>query len=110
MRISDWSSDVCSSDLIKMVWLAMHELRPEPEDRHVGRQDAPYRRQFISPGFDLRRPKWILRPRNLDAGLNLSQGDRRKVKVGILLGFQPGKHGAVGTSTDRKSTRLNSSH
>src|SRR3546814_12279199 len=66
--------------LIKMVWLAMHELRPEPEDRHVGRQDVPYRRQFISPGFDLRRPKWILRPRNLDAGLNLSQGDRRKVK------------------------------
>src|SRR3546814_13323293 len=59
--------------LIKMVWLAMHELRPEPEDRHVGRQDVPYRRQFISPGFDLRRPKWILRPRNLDAGLNLSK-------------------------------------
>src|SRR3546814_6539810 len=80
MRISDWSSDVCSSDL---------------------RQDVPYRRQFISPGFDLHRPKWILRPRNLDAGLNLSQGDRRKVKVGILLGFQPGKHGAVGTSTTK---------
>src|SRR3546814_12477160 len=39
MRISDWSSDVCSSDL--------------------------------------------------------------KVKVGILLGFQPGKHGAVGTSTTK---------
>src|SRR3546814_5057653 len=95
-----------------MVWLAMHELRPEPEDRHVGRQDVPYRRQLISPGFDLRRPKWILRPRNLDAGLNLPQGDRRTVKVGILLGFQPGKHGAVGPSTtkDRKSTRLNSSH
>src|SRR3546814_4621186 len=32
---------------------------------------------------------------------NLSQGDRRKVKVGILLGFQPGKHGAVGTSTTK---------
>src|SRR3546814_1633393 len=25
MRISDWSSDVCSSDLVYSIWLSMHE-------------------------------------------------------------------------------------
>src|SRR3546814_16577313 len=35
MRISDWSSDVCSSDLLPLRWDASHPLSRVPQDRAV---------------------------------------------------------------------------
>src|SRR3546814_943757 len=36
MRISDWSSDVCSSDLHLYIVAAVHGARRRPQDRHIG--------------------------------------------------------------------------
>src|SRR3546814_2394925 len=97
MRISDWSSDVCSSDLD-----AVHSSRAAAQDQ---RCLALASSAVVDDG------SWLLRLEcNPSGGLHhalpISAGrnDNRAVTVpDCLNGFgEPGK--------DRKSTRLNSSH
>src|SRR3546814_4688155 len=100
MRISDWSSDVCSSDLFM-----------DGEDRYgTSRDTAPF---ASSPAYLLHRlvadEPDVGDAQALGAGehfgdvLVFDQLVRPDVKLGLL--------GGVGRlQQDRKSTRLNSSH
>src|SRR3546814_5214101 len=109
MRISDWSSDVCSSDLIGHAIAASR-----PSNIHFTK------RRHINPQMDRRRRKQKS-PRSLGGFLsnfraNFAAADMSgksgfvggQIKTPIVKGQQVdalARH--VG---DRKSTRLNSSH
>src|SRR3546814_5826224 len=85
MRISDWSSDVCSSDL--------QFLGSRQRDDIIGES-------MISLGMARAQP---LDHRRVDRPVDLAQQ---------LIGEQPAAHPdlAMDAPEDRKSTRLNSSH
>src|SRR3546814_3668302 len=114
MRISDWSSDVCSSDLldlarqIEIARLGAAELaRAGVRQRarghqfddamHAGDRPHPLADFVTKPAsfFRIRRPALDEDRRRLFAAR------RRYRKRGDVAGLEPG---------DRKSTRLNSSH
>src|SRR3546814_6821737 len=97
MRISDWSSDVCSSDLpIFMRTNGVHtsivvpaasegiDWRPLLRAGHIGRPDLAG--DYLAIG-------WGREIFSADAGMGRSSSRRRAPRAG-----------------DRKSTRLNSSH
>src|SRR3546814_3060065 len=93
MRISDWSSDVCSSDLIEQLTLdrgAAH-LKDELAVRYA---------ELVYNGF------WFAPEREmLQAAIDHSQ---EKVAGTVRLKLYKGSVNVIGR--DRKSTRLNSSH
>src|SRR3546814_1866752 len=103
MRISDWSSDVCSSDLLRGVavfggllghgmHLALKVASVEERgvcDQNSGRECAPHR-YTVSPATPLRQAA---------AASGLRGGEALRLKPP-----------QTGTAGDRKSTRLNSSH
>src|SRR3546814_6389798 len=85
MRISDWSSDVCSADLIVLA------------DENHGRKSS-------APGSSVQHAVYLVNDR-LAAACKLGSTARRQ--TGILMGVHsvpPWR------AKDRKSTRLNSSH
>src|SRR3546814_1582854 len=93
MRISDWSSDVCSSDLPRV------DLGAQPVDHRLTLGQG-------RPVLDRRDGERPARPGRL---LGLA-GERRQRRLGDpRLGDQPPALEA-GVVADRKSTRLNSSH
>src|SRR3546814_10468710 len=100
MRISDWSSDVCSSDLTK----AGGEWRFTHLKGRFGDSDLAGRLTVSLPD-DRLLLKADLATQSLDI-----------IDVGPFIGYDPerlarqGKAGAIRTVGDRKSTRLNSSH
>src|SRR3546814_15681746 len=49
MRISDWSSDVCSSDLAKVTLQVLQEVQHLRLDRHVERGDRLVADQELGP-------------------------------------------------------------
>src|SRR3546814_9627336 len=97
MRMSDWSSDVCSSDLVMPPvidgppWLVMGPLDDPAmlaQDLALGGDDEPVR---------------------VDPQAHRPVGERGWHAVAIALeGDQAGRRYPLGV--DRKSTRLNSSH
>src|SRR3546814_6563317 len=100
MRISDWSSDVCSSDLPMIGWLVSQRvalLRP------------------LTPVFWWPALVWMA-----GAGLTWLVGEAAGVglfrQLGLILMLQGAVGAALGEKLvrglllDRKSTRLNSSH
>src|SRR3546814_6292173 len=100
MRISDWSSDVCSSDLIaRFARLERADLMPEPK-----------------------RPRALARhPGQAFCGGKAEQGrahvhrqqqrrQRRRARVAIGREGDGNARRAQSLDRDRKSTRLNSSH
>src|SRR3546814_10677180 len=117
MRISDWSSDVCSSDLNSNCY------SPSSIERQVQGVDAPHsvgaERGFPGDGFDA-----AIRPGEGDfnferlqwAEVALGQDDLDSVRPRAARAQRDVRHGAllvdveVGLGRDRKSTRLNSSH
>src|SRR3546814_1125085 len=95
MRISDWSSDVCSSDLLSLV--------------------TDYKASSRLKGAQRRGLSAFLAPCHLGAlfqstGCHLSvlRGDLLWLDVGHSAQFDGRHHHAA--EKDRKSTRLNSSH
>src|SRR3546814_2333446 len=113
MRISDWSSDVCSSDLHQGQGSAATQAARRHQ-RGPGSKDRLRRHQ---PGLfhQLRDP--IGRPMSSD--LNLSQEELEALRQGIADGSIASNAGVMPDgevapyafgSEDRKSTRLNSSH
>src|SRR3546814_2573004 len=128
MRISDWSSDVCSSDLLFRWLLRRFRLgrlrcfldlpqRPQEQVPHVA--DMAVQRPHAPPGGIDRRQhgdadrRWahdefILR-RDIGGVVDDDRDDRhprlhREVKGTLFEGFE------LWGQADRKSTRLNSSH
>src|SRR3546814_4352336 len=90
MRISDWSSDVCSSDLSAL-------LRSVCADREI-----------IAAIPDCRRREADAR-RGQTAGQRLRRGDAQGCQQ-PLDGCLSAAAQDLGCAQDRKSTRLNSSH
>src|SRR3546814_2544921 len=111
MRISDWSSDVCSSDLVQV------GVTPKPADlqpsipsfnRHytlsspvVGAENVGWSVNDLPPGFVLRSQ------RHGETGDHLIYSDGL---ASVSVYIEPGTGSDEKTSADRKSTRLNSSH
>src|SRR3546814_4631582 len=84
MRISDWSSDVCSSDLMPLLWGNPHFPWSGTERLYLAHLTIPGR-------FDIMGASLYGLP-------------------AVLIGFNDHFAWSHTVSTDRKSTRLNSSH
>src|SRR3546814_3520516 len=116
MRISDWSSDVCSSDLLEIARIAAPECFLRGFDHmRAGRQSLPHYRVDLgfaaeivayrefgraAAGFAYARVMGdaaAFEERKLEPALKIEEGD------GAMCEFPP-------DNADRKSTRLNSSH
>src|SRR3546814_1109564 len=97
MRISDWSSDVCSSDLAALAHLGGGEGGPDAaDDGAKDFEQGPDRRDAYGARAD-------------EARLHAEGGadDLRKLRA---RRERRGEIGHQPTQLDRKSTRLNSSH
>src|SRR3546814_1085155 len=105
MRISDWSSDVCSSDLLLLpVWnkLPQDDVRVWRIDDAagtsiLGRIVMPAALEKLETAF------------GLESSIKLTPAELIEAARGGDGTLIPGLHGARLVS-DRKSTRLNSSH
>src|SRR3546814_2638203 len=100
MRISDWSSDVCSSDLAALARLAGQYAFDIADAEHL--PGAEYRGEEFS-----RRLGRVDRGGRIEAIVAIAAGRRRG------LAEMPEQDRAAaprGLDQDRKSTRLNSSH
>src|SRR3546814_5403190 len=102
MRISDWSSDVCSSDLLPGV-----DSTNAPSNTALSINAGSARAKgvevdgIVSPTSALR------------FAFGLSYLEQKYIKLeapAILAPFFQGAEGFTGSPKDRKSTRLNSSH
>src|SRR3546814_2618271 len=82
MRISDWSSDVCSSDLLD---------RPRGRHPHLRSLDPPAAAEFEPFLVDVQAPV-------------------AKARLRPVLGLAHRRRIGEPRTEDRKSTRLNSSH
>src|SRR3546814_4639383 len=109
MRISDWSSDVCSSDLIAVAIDDHHRHEPlaiQPTDN-----SHPIQLEILIAGALIRSDPTLLFPR-IPVKIDLLgfQKPLRQCLSGTApkLDFQPRNQGRH--YPDRKSTRLNSSH
>src|SRR3546814_10519876 len=106
MRISDWSSDVCSSDLRLVI-----EVIGEPELRALARRqglvaaDQPL-------GQLLADPLQALQPGFVAGSLAAAEAARQmKLVTGMPQRLdEHARHLAVPGGIERKSTRLNSNH
>src|SRR3546814_1265682 len=112
MRISDWSSDVCSSDLVGP------DLHRPPRQRRENRvavaieaDQAGASHRMLALVEAVERSKHRLQRGSLDLQ-RLRHGQLALFRVclsfrpALALGLQP----AIELVEDRKSTRLNSSH
>src|SRR3546814_1168740 len=104
MRISDWSSDVCSSDLTLAVLACLVlELRHAIEPTHA-------RGAIQKPGkFSMGGHTGLIKKDGtirIDPGGNKCGGHFPDVADALLTRFMPGDVVPI----DRKSTRLNSRH
>src|SRR3546814_5970310 len=104
MRISDWSSDVCSSDLVNMGgWYETNDIRREIL------ADLAGKRAYAEIA-------WLLRYETARYPIRACPVDCRKPVdvVGVVLTEAATGNGQVHPfmvmRKDRKSTRLNSSH
>src|SRR3546814_5724993 len=125
MRISDWSSDVCSSDLTALPEALVHRIAEIAEGRDIGpfsHHDAVELRGVFRPVDD--DPRLVGRApvgNDLPAAVPAEFADGPEALCGagdeiFLLDIAVRRHVAMeGTidrsaSADRKSTSLNSSH
>src|SRR3546814_973840 len=107
MRISDWSSDVCSSDLDRAGLDAGTALKPLGRDAGQGR--AAHLIAGALP-FVARHAQ-----HGRFAGAGIADDDCQVVlagdmRQGVLLLASQRKASTLGGVSDRKRTRLNSSH
>src|SRR3546814_1607108 len=117
MRISDWSSDVCSSDLVQRPRLRddrhvrHHRVRTEQDQEiallEVGKgpvhraSEQKLLRQILRAGVDMERIENLRGSKRPPERACIAVMERRKGR---------GIAGIDAKSADRKSTRLNSSH
>src|SRR3546814_8713018 len=99
MRISDWSSDVCSSDLPALIRIGAQELRGQQraaiEAFPLPREGDARALAIVILGAELAAERCILQRRIIGETVRArGAGDAASRRLGV----------------DRKSTRLNSSH
>src|SRR3546814_7818830 len=99
MRISDWSSDVCSSDLDVGNEISRRLERAGPRISPIGEVAVDAQRIRIRPGRTDQRADLT------NPGIPAIGGERAELRI-EFLGLQP----VIAARGDRKSTRLNSSH
>src|SRR3546814_1426331 len=116
MRISDWSSDVCSSDLFaygpknsKQLLLFNHDpAEPGPPPALLG--------YYPPQGYRVTDAVWLGDDRlmTLNRRVTIYDGFTAKLAMVDISGLKPGKlvhaEELATLRRDRKSTRLNSSH
>src|SRR3546814_7512591 len=95
MRISDWSSDVCSSDLLRATDHAKHHT------------PVLCWRQFAFYGLEQHHTAQRHSQAQQQHNSAVAQGTRQAVAIAIGQGVQQTFDKEI---EDRKSTRLNSSH
>src|SRR3546814_9143265 len=114
MRISDWSSDVCSSDLLAEQGRAPTAAPPAHIlGRHPAREQPA---RGAAPFGEIARHREDDLPHNANA--NCSGGGAKRARRSALSVSLPGRQSGVTMkgsnfltdAVDRKSTRLNSSH
>src|SRR3546814_8521377 len=114
MRISDWSSDVCSSDLAKRFFswshaVAQFMLQPHAEEAAVRRGVEAFAeiRTYVEAQIDDR-----LSTGSTDdvLGLLAAAKDREGLSLDEITATAMQLVFAGAGTSDRKSTRLNSSH
>src|SRR3546814_1336819 len=112
MRISDWSSDVCSSDLVEHLLRRGGRTLHRGRLRTAGQDDALWRERrdlvrVVVPG-----PDFAVDAQLADATRDQLRVLRAEVEDEDFVGMEPGL--GIGDSrfgkADRKSTRMNSSH
>src|SRR3546814_8528164 len=101
MRISDWSSDVCSSDLITSL--------DAPEDR-LWRWQATGELLALLVEFQRPQPRREARQLVRRPPLRWRWAERQRIAFGARPELLVQPHIARVAAGDRKSTRLNSSH
>src|SRR3546814_4250350 len=108
MRISDWSSDVCSSDLGHIQEVIIQNFRAKPDTRMADHPEPP-----------LEEHLWTIAAARLILGAEMTiqapPNLHRREDLEALLHAGVNDWGGVSPVTpdhvkDRKSTRLNSSH
>src|SRR3546814_2733262 len=109
MRISDWSSDVCSSDLLGKV-MKLDRLLQSPftmaKELHSKIELEIAHTQAGRPARIIAKMNALVEPEMIRALYRASQaGVRVDLIVRGMCSLRPGARGL-----DRKSTRLNSSH
>src|SRR3546814_4197264 len=107
MRISDWSSDVCSSDLIDLLLAGKHEEKVERPLPAVKRQVERLRRvarrgEVEFPGVAHAKSGWSASASNASR-FSMASAKSPFASLSTLAI-------ARSSRSDRKSTRLNSSH
>src|SRR3546814_7391752 len=111
MRISDWSSDVCSSDLISPPQARRSVLpRTDLRDAHAGRRGRAQAHlvALTALGVSNSRPANPTLPPPPSGGEDRRTGPPYAVRNGVP--DERRRHHARRTRADRKSTRLNYSH
>src|SRR3546814_1285718 len=120
MRISDWSSDVCSSDLIKLgvqhyttdkltLRAGTAYLFTPVKDGYVTPDTPDSDAIVLSAGFGYKAsPNWEINA-NMMYGNNQSRTGDLNSETGIPETYKSGTY-KIHAFSDRKSTRLNSSH
>src|SRR3546814_10720418 len=112
MRISDWSSDVCSSDLRPPgadLSTAVRREYPAPEQgRQIGHGKA--QTAGVESGGEDRRGCGSGRTRRKAGGGGTRRDARRRSARREAPNRMRPHHAQAGATSDRKSTRLNSSH
>src|SRR3546814_7590931 len=107
MRISDWSSDVCASDLRRAVAVVERGARGGA-DAHMGLEagdDEIAAPELVELFMQRGAGKGVGQPL-VDDQLPLARCHRRVDRAARLVEVEE----AAGLALDRKSTRLNSSH
>src|SRR3546814_5008115 len=105
MRISDWSSDVCSSDLLTYSQYLVMLLLWEHEPASVGElgERLHLDTATMTPLLKhMERAGLVSRTRDPQ--------DERRVLIGLTSKGRALREQALDVPLDRKSTRLNSSH
>src|SRR3546814_6982562 len=116
MRISDWSSDVCSSDLLRPR-PSMAVRRQAASSLHDALQEASLRAWRYTTGAEVRAPVSLCFRIAQNVAIDFARAQNRapftthECEVEQHATDDPGPQPfAVATQEDRKSTRLNYSH
>src|SRR3546814_7718211 len=103
MRISDWSSDVCSSDLVRRESYSFHR-----DGEALPNADAESGEPISSPARVKLMNQRLHQPRTRHAE-RMAKRDGSTVGIDLRRIIRDAKAAQYGKG-DRKSTRLNSSH